>query len=340
MSTITEFETPAEVETAYLEYRRAGYEVLHRHAEARGILKALSSPRTVNELADDLAIEPQRKALLTLFLRALARYGTLEQDGDHFVTRRYDGAEDFDADLIRRATGADSLGSLLHGDSYAGIADMLYSDANTVGSAFVGANQALWDEFLQTPFYRYFRLRAVDAITCPEAMVIDLASGPGFGLRELAQRVGPDGGVVGVEISHDFVAEAVKRLEDHDQVRMVQANLDNGLPFLQEGYFDGAMLIGAYHFLEQRQTFLDTVARLLRVGGTLVLGYVYIDRGSYDQELMDLRLALREPLAHSTEEQVLTDLCAERGLVVEESFAVGCFGWYRLVKQPDGASPS
>ncbi len=338
MPTTTGFQRPAEVEAAYTEYRRAGYEVLHRHAEARGILKALSSPRTLEELAGDLAIQPHRKPLLRLFLRALVRYGTLEQDGDHLATLSYEGADDFDADLIRQATGEESLSSLLHGDSYAGITDMLYSDSNALGSAFVGANQSLWDEFLQTPFYGYFRARAVDAIAQPGARVIDLAAGPGFGLRELAERVGPDGGVVGVEISRDFVAEAVKRLEDLDQVRVVQANLDIGLSFLQADYFDGAMLIGAYHFLEQRETFLDSVARVLRVGGTLVLGYVYTERGSYDQELMDLRLSLREPLALSTGEQELTDLCAERGLVAEESFAVGCFGWYRLVKHADGAS--
>lgn len=338
MSTTTEFQHPAEVEEAYLEYRRAGYEVLHRHAEARGILRSLNSPRTLEELAGELGVQPSRMALLTLFVKALVRYGTLEQDGDHFVASGFTGGEDFDADLIRQATGADSLGSLLHGDSYAGITDMLYSDANTVGSAFVGANQALWDEFLQTPFYAYFRARAVDAIAEPEGTVIDLAAGPGFGLRELAQHVGADGVVVGAEISRDFVAEAVIRLRDLDHVRVVQADLDNGLPFLQAGYFDGAMLIGAYHFLRQRETFLDGVARVLRPGGTLVLGYVYIERGSYDQELMDLRLALREPLAYSTGEQELIDMCAERGLVLDESFAVGCFGWYRLVKQADGAT--
>jgi ubiquinone/menaquinone biosynthesis C-methylase UbiE len=118
----------------------------------------------------------------------------------------------------------------------------------------------------------------------------------------------------------------------------VQGNLDHDLPSLDSDSFDGAMLIGAYHFLEQRETFLDSVARVLRPGGTVVLGYVYIDRGSYDQELMDLRLSLREPLAHSTGEQELVDLCAARGLVLADSFAVGCFGWYRLVKDADHRS--
>jgi ubiquinone/menaquinone biosynthesis C-methylase UbiE len=275
-----------------------------------------------------------------LFLRALVRYGAVKQVGGQFTADRFEGAEDFDPELIREATGKDTLDSLLHGESYAGIVDVLYSDSNAVGSAFVGANQALWDEFLQTPFYSYFRARAVDAITDRGASVLDLAAGPGFGLQELAERVGPDGRVVGVEISHDFVAEGVKRLENMGQVHILQANLDCGLPFLQAGFFDGAMLIGAYHFLEQRETFLDSVARVLRPGGTAVLGYVYIDRGSFDQELMDLRLSLREPLAHSTREQELINLCAGRGLILEESFAIGCFGWYRLMKKADHGTGS
>jgi SAM-dependent methyltransferase len=321
-----------------MEYRRAGYEMLHRHAKARDVLGALETPRTVEELAGDLGIRPERRALLGLFLRALARYGTLTQDGDRFVAADHEETKPFDAELIRQATGADALDSLLHGDSYAGIVDVLYSETNAVGAAFVSANQALWDEFLQTPFYSYFRARAVDAIAHPGATVLDLAAGPGFGLRELAEHVGGDGRVTGVEISSDFVTEAVERLKDLGTVSVVQGNLDHDLPSLDSDSFDGAMLIGAYHFLEQRETFLDSVARVLRPGGTVVLGYVYIDRGSYDQELMDLRLSLREPLAHSTGEQELVDLCAARGLVLADSFAVGCFGWYRLVKDADHRS--
>jgi SAM-dependent methyltransferase len=335
MASITEFETPATVEQAYLEYRRAGYETLRRHAQARGVFAALSSLRDIDEVARELRVAPERREILELFLLALERYGALRNEDGRYVASEgaQQGPDDFDATLISRATGAENLAALLHGDSYAGIADMLYSETNTIGSAFVGSNQALWDEFLQTPFYSYFRMRAVAAISEPGGAMLDLAAGPGFGLRELVDTTGPDGTLVGVEISADFVAEALRRLADQPAVRMVCANLDHGLPFLRDDYFDGAMLIGAYHFLRQRDTFVEHVARVLKPGGTACFGYVYLKRGSFDQELMDLRLALREPRAYPTTERELIALCGTHGLALTTSFAVGCFGWYTFTKE-------
>ena len=90
------------------------------------------------------------------------------------------------------------------------------------------------------------------------------------------------------------------------------------------------MLVGAYHFLRRRERFFETVASLLKPGGKLCVAYVYTSRGSLDQELMDLRLALREPIAHPTTDDELTELAAQAGLVARETFTIGCFGWYLL----------
>jgi hypothetical protein len=72
---------------------------------------------------------------------------------------------------------------------------------------------------------------------------------------------------------------------------------------------------------------------VLKPGGTACFGYVYLKRGSFDQELMDLRLALREPRAYPTTERELIALCGTHGLALTTSFAVGCFGWYTFTKE-------
>jgi len=325
-------ETPTTMEAAYLEYRRAGYEILRRHAAQRGVFDALERPLDEEGLSEALGFLPARRDVVHLFLQALVRYGSLETDGSRYwrSDRATDDAPAFDRDLMAKAIGKDELEALLHGDSYAGIVDTLVAEENKIGSAFVRANQQLWDEFLQTPFYSYFRDRAVEAVAAPGGAVLDLAAGPGFGLADLAGAVDEQGLVVGIDISRDFVAEAVERMRPHPRVRVLQADLDDGLPFLRQAYFDGAMLVGAYHFLRRRERFFETVASLLKPGGKLCVAYVYTSRGSLDQELMDLRLALREPIAHPTTDDELTELAAQAGLVARETFTIGCFGWYLL----------
>lgn len=328
-------ESPESVEEAYLEYRRAGYELLRRGAAERGLFDALEQPSDEREALERMGFARDRAAsIMGLLLQALARYGALETDGSRYWasgTARRD-ADDFDRELIRRATGSDDFGSMLHGGSYARLVDSLFSDQNDVGSAFVRENMAIWDEFLQTPFYAYFRARAVQAVSAPGAAVLDLACGPGYGLAEVAAEVGDEGRVVGVDVSRDFVEEAVRRVHEPN-VHPLPGNLDEGLPFLRDGFFDGALLVGAYHFLTDRESLMETAARVLKPGGRLCLAYVYLTVGSPDQELMDLRLALREPLARPTTREELEGLAGAHGLRPVETFTVGCFGWHLLERE-------
>jgi ubiquinone/menaquinone biosynthesis C-methylase UbiE len=155
--------------------------------------------------------------------------------------------------------------------------------------------------------------------------VLDLACGPGFGLLELAEEVGEDGTVVGVEISRDFVAEALKRTADHPYVHLAQGDLDQGIGFLRNTYFDGAMIIGAYHFLKKPEVLFSEAVRVLQPGGRLCVGYVYSKRGSPDQELMDLRFALREPPSSPPLPDDIVRLAREEGLVKVDELTLGCF---------------
>src|SRR5205085_4943215 len=118
---------------------------------------------------------------------------------------------DLDRDLLAHAAGRDRVEALLHGQSYAGIIDTLYATENRVASDFSGRNRDLWNEFLKMPFYIQARQAAVALVASPAATVCDLACGPGFGLLELAEAVGEQGTVVGVEVSPDFVSDSIER---------------------------------------------------------------------------------------------------------------------------------
>jgi SAM-dependent methyltransferase len=331
-------EQTATMEQAYLEYRRACAYILHRHAEERQLLDQLATPKTADEIIAAMAFLPERKRTLALFLQALARLGSVVaepgeplryvRNPDHAAT-----AFSFDHDLIAQAIGVEKVENLIHGQSYAGIIDTLYVHENPIAADFSSSNTDLWNEFLQMPFYRFSRERAVQALAGAGHRLLDLASGPGFGLSELAEAVGSSGLVIGGEISRGFVAESVERMKAFPYVRVMQLDLEDGLPFFRDAFFDGAMIVGAFHFLKQRQQLFDDVSRVLKPGGRFCVAYTYMRLGSADQELMDLRFHLRQPPSAPPTVEELLGYANRSGLTVADRSTMGCFGTFLFEKR-------
>ena len=69
--------------------------------------------------------------------------------------------------------------------------------------------------------------------------VLDVGCGPGFYVTELLEAVGPDGSVVGVDVSGDMLAVAAKRAEGHDNVEFHEADATS-LP-VPDATFDRAL---------------------------------------------------------------------------------------------------
>ncbi len=104
------------------------------------------------------------------------------------------------------------------------------------------------------------------------------------------------------------------------------------------GFFDGAMIVGAYHFIKNRNLLFENVARVLKPGGKFCIAYVFSKHGSYDQELMDLRFHLRQPPSNPpTRSEVEATAARYRFTPSPEGFMIGCFGWYLLIKDSDQA---
>lgn len=323
--------TPEEINRCYLEYRRACYRILHRHATARGLIDVLTEPRTAAQLVKLMGFLPEREETLRLLLDALVRFGSLREAGGTYESvRNFEDREDtYDTGLIAAAIGSDMVEGLLHGDNYAGIVDVLYQEDNPVAAAFDSENADLWDEFLQTPYYQYSRQWAVERIARPGAEVLDLACGPGFGLCELADAVGPEGRVVGVEISPSFVETARQRTVDLKHVTVRHGDLDQGLGTLGADKFDGAMIVGAYHFLTRPDRMFEDVARLLRPGGRLCIAYVLSRLDAYDRELMALRFSLRHPPSNPPTREAVLRLAEGAGFrLLPGEFAIGSWPSY------------
>lgn len=328
--------SPEEMERAYLEYRRACYDIVYRNCLDHGVFDQLGKPVTLGEFADRMGVVASKVPVAELLLKALIKYGAVEHvEGRYQATPGGPPKQTFDENLIRLATNKDSVTELQHSENYAGILNALTTEDNPVSATFDSANLSLWEEVLQAPFYRYSRVQAVREIGATGNHLLDCACGPGFGLMELAETVPstPESVVLGIEISTDFVAAATKRTEDKEHVRVVRGNLEQPQPFLQEGFFDGAMIVGAYHFLRNPEPLWDTVARLIRPGGTFCIAYVLSTVGTEDQEIMDLRFALRRPRSYQPTRDDVLGLAERKGMELKREFGLGAWRWYSFTRR-------
>lgn len=331
--------SPEEMERAYLEYRRACYDIVYRNCMEHGVFDLLASPCTAAEFCARMEVVPDKAHVAQLLLNALVKYGAVQASAED--PPRYSAAPggpprtDFDEGLIFVATGKQSVEELRHSENYAGILKSLSMETNPVSAAFDAENLPLWEEVLQAPFYRYSRVQAVRQIAAAGSHLLDCACGPGFGLQELAELAPQEAGtiVLGIEISHDFVVSAVKRTADDQRVRVVHGDLEAPQDFLQEGYFDGAMIVGAYHFLRRPEQLWDTVSRLLRPGGTFCIAYVLSKVGTYDQEIMDLRFALRHPPSYLPTRDDVLRLAGRAHMDLSREFGLGAWRWYSFTRR-------
>lgn len=325
---------PEEMEKSYLEYRKACYDIVYRSSITTGVMGIFTSPITFNDFVRRLPVASNKLGPAQLLLDALVKYGALERIDEPPV--RYQAVKnpatpDIDESLLETATGKRTLEELRHAENYVGIIKALSQPGNPVSASFDGEHLGIWEEVLQAPFYRYSRLQAVGEITANGSRMLDFACGPGFGLAELAEKA--DGPIVGVEISPDFVASASRRNEANPHVYVMHGDLERRLDFLAEGFFDGAMIVGAYHFLRDKEPLWDTAQRLLRDGGVFCVAYALSKMGTYDQEIMDLRFSLREPATYQPSRDDVVDLATAHGFTVRREFGLGAWRWYSFDKK-------
>ena len=105
----------------------------------------------------------------------------------------------------------------------------------------------------------------------PGERVVDLGSGPGLLAAAIAERVGSDGAVHGIDVSPDMLAIAAKRARAPGaaEVRLSEQGV-TALTF-EDGAFDAAVCTQVYEYVEDMPGALAEAHRVLRPGGRLVI---------------------------------------------------------------------
>ena len=99
--------------------------------------------------------------------------------------------------------------------------------------------------------------------------ILDAGCGPGFYVAEIADEVGPDGSVVGVDMSPQMLALAARRVEGRDNVLLREGEVIS-MP-VPDGDFDGAISVQVLEYVADVPAALGEIRRALRPGGRVVV---------------------------------------------------------------------
>ncbi|GIH06449.1 hypothetical protein Rhe02_45160 [Rhizocola hellebori] len=140
-----------------------------------------------------------------------------------------------------------------------------------IPKAFEGRNSRLYNFVAKRLLRRVYRRLAQDvANLAPEkASILDVGTGPGVLLMELAQRRA-DLRLTGVDLSADMVAVAAKNLAPQGERATVRVGDVTGLPF-PDASFDLIVSSLSLHHWDDPEAAAPELARVLRPGGRVVI---------------------------------------------------------------------
>ncbi|TIT00064.1 class I SAM-dependent methyltransferase [Mesorhizobium sp.] len=134
--------------------------------------------------------------------------------------------------------------------------------------AFQGVGSRLYSFFAKTMFRGMYRRLALDiAAAAPQnAAVLDIGTGPGMLLTELAQ-LRPDLTLTGVDLSPDMVAAAAKNLGGQATIHFGDVTQ---LPF-EDRSFDVVVSSFSMHHWDDAEAAAPQLIRVLRPGGRALI---------------------------------------------------------------------
>lgn len=105
----------------------------------------------------------------------------------------------------------------------------------------------------------------------PGAVVADVGAGGGFFTSRLARLVAGNGRVFAVDVDDEAMARLRKRLQEDgiENVTVVKGAIDD--PKLPDATLDAALIVNAYHEMEQSRVILAALRRALKPDGRLVI---------------------------------------------------------------------
>ena len=125
----------------------------------------------------------------------------------------------------------------------------------------------VYDEFHLPALFQEWAPRVVDAVEVrPGQCVLDVACGTGVIARTMAECVGPNGSIVGLDINEGMLAVARRKAPQIDW----RQGMAEDLPF-DSSSFDAVVCQFGLMFFEHRSKALKEMVRVLRPGGHLAV---------------------------------------------------------------------
>jgi ubiquinone/menaquinone biosynthesis C-methylase UbiE len=112
----------------------------------------------------------------------------------------------------------------------------------------------------------------IEALGLRRGMVVaDVGAGNGFHALRMAERIGPEGRVLAVEIQQEMLDELELRAREAgvENVETILGEVDD--PRLPEDAVDLALMVDVYHELSHPEEVLAALRRSLKPGGRMVL---------------------------------------------------------------------
>jgi arsenite methyltransferase len=155
----------------------------------------------------------------------------------------------------------------------------------------------------------------------PGERVLDIGCGPGYLAAEMADVVGPEGAVHGVDPSPHMLAIAARRDE------RIELSEGDALSLrVADSSFDAAVATQVYEYVADIAAALAEARRVLRPGGRLLVLDTDWDsivwRSSDDERMARVLRAWDEHLAHPHLPRVLPELLATGGFTLRRSAVV------------------
>ena len=103
----------------------------------------------------------------------------------------------------------------------------------------------------------------------PGEKVIDIGSGPGLLAEDIAKEIGESGLICGVDISDAMISLSKNRCSQYPQIELRKGDATS-LPY-NDNEFDAAVSTQVYEYIEDIQTCLNELYRVLKNGGRALI---------------------------------------------------------------------
>jgi len=317
----------------YLQYRTGQFLLMYQEAKNQKIIDYLSQPRTFSQIAKQFdfvrALKGLQGVLDSLIWFNIVKRVKSQENETYELIDNY-SLPSVDDDLLRIGVGDSGVKSLKQIGAFSKIFSYM-TGKNDIGVLFDAENEDLWEQFLEYPYYSFGRDRAVSFISYSGAKILDFGAGLGHGTETIAEIVGKDGRAVAIESSLDFVKTAKVRLASIPQAEVLHLDMQIDLVNeLGENAFDGAMFIGAFHYVKDKLACLESLARVIKPGGRLVIGNTCTKNGALDEGMLTFGTAMITPPAFSVPPDELYNYFSMTGFDIEHEYFFGCQGWFFL----------